>query len=273
MVVANKDLGMTVSGRGLGDPGRSVNVLESQIVTFLPELRDVYEHERIQDPSLMGSLDVNMTIEPNGTVSDLRFPVRRVSNDRVTIASFNLMRAWSFTPAELPVQLRFTLLFVPPGVDEASILLWEKRLGNRPVIEKVDESQAPKVVAAATPVEKKAQDEFSKKRSEESGLQTANRSPTAVKAPTSEMTSPSAKGKNTPSELTGWYRVLYPTALRTGPQESTDVITRLRKGTRVRVVNVIQGKWLEVRSVSDRPSGFLWWEDAVPEHEERVEQK
>lgn len=267
VVLANKELGMTVSGQGAGSPERSLDVLERQVLALLPELRAVYEQERARDPILMGSLDISMVIEPNGGVSDLRFPVKRVSHERLTSAVFDRMRAWLFPPADLPVQLRFTLLFVPPGIDDASILLWERRLGSRPVVERMDEFPAPVVADATSP----------EKPEEEAQKEKHAKMPSTVRAKPMVATARDPRTKKRedtrPSEITGWYRVLYPTALRSAPQSSAQVITQLRGGTRVRVVNVVRGQWLEVRSVSDRPPGFLWWEDAAPERTERAEQR
>jgi hypothetical protein len=271
-VLANKELGMTVSGQGAGNPERSLDVLERQVLTFLPELRAVYEQERAQDPALMGSLDINMVIEPNGGVSDLRFPVKRVSHDRLTSAVFDRMRAWMFPPTDLPVQLRFTLLFVPPGMDDASIMLWEKRLGSRPVIERVGESLPPIIAAAA--LEKKPGEEAQKEK-QAKAPSTIRANPGVAEKRLATARDPRAKTREDtiPSEITGWYRVLYPTALRSAPQSSARVITQLQGGMRVRVVNVVRGQWLEVRSVSDRPPGFLWWEDAAPERAEKAERR
>jgi hypothetical protein len=247
-----------------------LDILERQILTLLPELRETYGRERVQDLALMGSLEVHMVIEPNGGVSDLRFPVKRVSNDRLTSAVFNQMRAWTFPPSELPVQLRFTLLFVPSGIDEASIVSWEKRLGNRPVMENFDEASPPEVAAAA----EGAMGTASQEQREEPSAKSHAKAPTPEKKPVvTPESQPKQKKETAPSEITGWYRVLYPTALRTAPQRSAKVIAQLRGGTRVRVVNVVNGQWLEVRSVSDRPPGFLWWEDAVPERSEKVGRK
>jgi hypothetical protein len=272
VVLANKELGMAVSGQGAGSPERSLDVLERQVLTLLPELRAVYEQERAQDPALMGSLDVNMVIEPNGGVSDLRFPVKRVSHDRLTSVVFDRMRAWMFPPTDLPVQLRFTLLFVPPGMDDASILLWEKRLGSRPVIERIGESPTP-IVAAAVPGKKPGEEVQKEKQANTPSTMRAKPTVAERRLATAKDSQTKKREDTAPSEITGWYRVLYPTALRSAPQSSARVIAQLRGGTRVRVVNVIRGQWLEVRSVSDRPPGFLWWEDAAPERAEKAERR
>ena len=237
-VLAGKQLGMVVTGKGAAEPNRSLDVLEQQILSLLPQLQEVYEREREQDPGLMGSLDVSLTIEPGGGVSDLRFPLKRVSSEEITAAVFDHMRAWVFPPAENQVQLRFMLLFVPPGLDQASILVWEKQLGSRAVVDRSGETRPPVTVAAV---------------------------PAPAKKP-SPVGSPRPKPVETArAPVSGWYRVTNPTLLHTAPRAASEVVAQLRTGTRVRVVGLVDGEWLEIRSVSNRPPGFLRLEDARPE--------
>lgn len=245
-VLVSKELGMTVTGKGASEPNRSVEVLEQQLLAFLPQIQEVYDQERAQDPSLMGAMDVSLTIEPTGHVSDLRFPLRRVSNERLVSAVFDRMRAWGFPPAEEQVQLRYRLLFVPPGVDVASILTWEKQLGGHVVEDRSDERR----VAAATTPEKMT-------APEKKTTPTPSRAPVA----TSRQPEPSR------SVATGWYRVTAPTALRAAPRSSSEVVARLSRGTRVRVVGLVAGEWLEVRSVKNRQPGFLYQGDAELERD------
>jgi hypothetical protein len=252
-VLAGKELGMVVTGKGALAPSRSLDVLEQQILSFVPQLQEVYERERESDPGLVGSLEISMTIDAMGEVSDLRFPLTRVSNDKLLSAVFDRMRAWTFPPAEDQVQVRYTLLFLPPGIDQASILLWEKQLGNRTMIDRSGEAHRPVAVAAAP-------------------------APAPVKRPSRE-TRPrprpaeTASSRSQPAETPalGWYRVIGPTMLYAEPNPAAEVVTQLRPGTRVRVVAVRDRAWLEVRSVSNRPPGFLRHEDARPERGERAE--
>lgn len=249
VVMANRELRMSASGPGVGHLDRSLDVLEQQIIALLPGLRDAYDNERAHEPTLMGSLDVSVTIEPSGAVSEVRFPVKRVSNEWLTSAAFAQIRTWIFPPAELPVLLRFSVLFVPPGVDEASILLWEKRLGSRPIVEKGAEAPASTGTVPSRGPERKLPEEAAKEQSQ--GAPVAPPSRDAVQS----------------AEPIRWYRVTKKTVLRTEPRESADVVRRLRKGLRVRVVGMVKGRWLEVHSVAKRPPGFLWWQDAEPEPE------
>lgn len=244
-VLANKELGMVVTGEGATDSNRSLDALEDQILSFLPELREIYERERAQDPGLMGSLDVNITIESGGAVSDLRFPTRRVSSEKLITAVFDRMRAWSFPPANEQVQLRYTLLFVPPGVDQASIVFWEKHLGTRTVMDQETKSPAD-VVAAIAPV--------------------PPTKPPAKVAPRIETAGAEREF------AVGWYRVTRPTSLYAAPRDASEVVSRLQPGMRVRVVNLAAGEWLEIHSITNRPPGFLRREDAMPESGEEVGQ-
>lgn len=247
VVMANRELRMSVSGPGVGHIDRSLDVLERHIIALLPGLRDAYDGERAHEPALMGSLDVSLTIEPSGAVSEVRFPVRRVSNEWLTSAAFNQIRTWIFPPAEQPVSLRFSVLFIPPSVDEAAILLWEQRLGSRPIIEKGAEAPAS---ASARP---------SREPERKSAAATTQEQPQAAAV------APSTPEPAQSAEPMRWYRVTRDTVLRTEPRESSDVVRQLRKGIRVRVVGMVKGRWLEVHSVSKRPPGFLWWRDADPE--------
>src|SRR5262249_41933921 len=88
-VLAGKELGVGITGKGAEGSARSLDVLEQQILSFLPQLQEVYDQEREQDPNLMGSLDVNLTIAPGGGVSDLRFPLQRITDEKLIAAVFD----------------------------------------------------------------------------------------------------------------------------------------------------------------------------------------
>jgi hypothetical protein len=254
-VLAGKELGMIVTGMRAGSLGRSLDTLEGQVLSFLPQLQEAYDREREQDPGLMGSLEVSLVIEPTGRVSDVRFPRSRVSSDKLVATMFDRMRTWTFPPAEDKVQLRYTVLFVPPGMDHASILMWEKYLGNRTVIDRSGEEVTEVAVAMPpAPVEKPA-----------ARIPPPER-PKAVKRPTPP---PPTRAETTrrPSEtaVVGWYQVTRSAALHAAPRDASDILAQLRAGTRVRVVGVVDGEWLEVRSVSNRPPGFLRRGNARPD--------
>jgi hypothetical protein len=282
IVLASSELGMAVTGAGAGTEGRSLEALEQQVMSFLSGLQEVYEQERINDPEVMGNLDVKMTIEPNGTVSDLRFPLKRLSNEKLTAAAYDQMRAWTFPPADASVDLRYRLLFVPPGIDEVSIAVWEKSLAGRMVVDRNEDSW-PSPPAAAVPLATEqypptAETPGAKKpasgeeRQGPRDLAAAKEASAHGDARGMPGPSPSAREKKKPPPkfVPTWYEVTRPSVLYATPNVTAEIITRLSPGKRVWVVNVVNSDWLEVRSVGGRPPGFLPRETARPEPRERA---
>ena len=282
-VFAGRDLGMVVTGTGAGTEERSLEVLEKQIITFLPQLQDVYERERIQDPMLMGSLDVQMRIEPNGTVSDLRFPVKRISSEKLTVAVYDQMRNWAFTPAEVQVGLRYRLLFIPPGLAADSITAWEEKLAGRVVVERGEENPLPTPVAATpvvaellpsnkktSPAEKVVTPEKQREPREVALAKDAPLQRSERGVPDSPPPPLAREKKQSPKFVPTWYEVTRPSVLYATPNVTAEIVTRLTPGKRVWVVKVVDGEWLEVQSMRGRPPGFLPRETARPEQYERV---
>jgi hypothetical protein len=130
-------------------------------------------------------------------------------------------------------------------------MTWEKQLGSHAVVERSEERHVA-TASISTPVSIPA--------------------PTPAKAPTPTASSSVASRPKPPEPIrtvvSGWYRVTRPTLLQSAPRTSSEVVTRLRPGTRVRVVGLVEGEWLEVRSVSNRPPGFLPRADASSESPE-----
>src|SRR5262249_39802633 len=147
-VMIGGEFELTVTGKGAGDLSRAPKVLEQQLHTFLPQLREIYDQQLAHDPNGMGSLDVRMTIEPNGTISALRFPVKRMSSEKLTVALYDVMRAWQFLPAEYAVDLRYRMILIPAGMDPTSISTWEKTLADRDEIDR-SEKISPIVASAS----------------------------------------------------------------------------------------------------------------------------
>lgn len=273
-VIVGRNLGLAVTGSGAGAPDRSLDVLEQQLLSFVPQLQEVYNRELAQDPGVMGSLDVRMTIEPGGTVSDLRFPFKRISSEKLTSAVYDSMRAWTFPPAEAQVDLRYRMVFVPAGVDQASIVKWESLLGDRVVMDQRDEVPSPAsaeisgpVITAApakNPAPVAEQKEPGGAPSEKIHREGDNR------RALSERTSREPAEGNASHFVASWYRVTRPTKLYSAPRESAEVVTQLRPGKHVWVVGVVGGEWLEVHSVKGRVPGFLNRDNATPERSERA---
>ena len=305
-VIIGGDLGLTVSGEGTGDPNRSSAELEQQLHAFLPQLREVYDQELSRDPHGMGSLDVKMTIEPGGSVSELRFPLKRMSSERLTSAVYDVMRAWQFSPADHTVDLRYRMLLVPAGIDPVSIGRWEQHLADRVEVdrsEKVSSTAAPsrtlghlmekygfdrseKVSPTVAPAEvtsssgvptrpvvtatKRAGESVASERQQDAGVsETAEQEEQSGEEP-SQPRILQRESENPRRFLAQWYRVTRPTALYATPNSSAKVITRLQPGKSIWVVGIVDGKWFEIRSVKGRRPGFLPREYAQPERRERA---
>ena len=278
-VVAGKNLGMTISGAGSTAATRSLEVLEQRVQSFLPHLQAVYERERQKQPNLMGSVDVYLTIEPNGNVSDLRFPKARVSDERFLDAIFDPITMWVFPQAEDTAQLRITFLFVPPSFDLASVTAWERQV--------VPTSHNPQRQPAATtviagavlpPPEATSPPTLSPSpipalvptlpdttgEGEDSSITITRAKTTQTAPPVASQTSPLVQKKRPPPAIadSGWYQIKRSTALRAEPRRSAALVALLKPGTRVRVVGIVSGTWLEVRSVSNRRPGYLHRTDA-----------
>jgi|GEM_PF-3685985 len=282
-VMIGGEFELTVTGEGAGDPERAPGVLEQQLLAFLPQLHEVYDQQLARDPHAMGSLDVRMTIEPNGTISALRFPVKRMSSKKVTEAVYDVMRAWQFLPAEHTVDLRYRMMLVPPDIDLASISKWEKTLANRDEVDR-SEKIPPTVASAPVPsgerspasptaaVAKKPVERMNPERLDED----SSLGETVAREEKPEERSLHPRVSNSEAEhaarfLAQWYHVTRPTALHAAPGQTAPVVARLPAGKRVWVIGIIDGDWLEVRSVNGRRPGFLPRQDAKPGQRQRAQ--
>lgn len=277
-VLIGGDRGVTVSGEGADTPPRFSAELEQQLLTFLPQLREVYDQELTRDPHGMGSLDVKMTIEPNGSVSELRFPLKRVSSDHLTTAVYDVMRAWQFAPAEGPVDVRYRLLLVPPGMDPASIEQWEQHLANR--MERDGSEKRPMPVAStasdkppippAIRATKKSEEPTSPGQPQRSVASETGGKEGRPGAGFSRQRASQREAGGPPSFSAQWYQVTRPTALYVSPHSSAPIVARFHPGKHVWVIGIVDRQWLEIRSVKGRQPGFLPREDAEPDQRRRA---
>ena len=276
-VFAGQDLGMTLTGSGTA--GRSVADLEQHIAAFLPQIQELYVRELAHDASLMGSIDVKLAIEPNGAVSDLRFPDIRISSERLKTVVFDQMRGWVFPSAAEQVHLRYRLLLVPPDVDAGTILAWETRTKRPRNGKTLRIAAAPALTerssSSRAAVETPAASSRRTSASELASLPGIGKPPPIPELEGRVPAQDTETGAETravepelESELDtviGWYRVTHSTVLYNAPHEYADVVAQLRQGMRVRVVDIIEGEWLEIHSVTDRPPGYLRVQHAVPD--------
>jgi TonB family protein len=102
-------------------------VLQQEIETHFPALQEAYEKERATDSSLIGSLVLDFTIDGDGQTSQIDLQSAKIGSAHFQQVVQELVRQWQFSPASGAVRLEYPLLFLPPGLDAASIMAWEKR--------------------------------------------------------------------------------------------------------------------------------------------------
>ena len=275
-VFVGQSLGMTLTGPS--ESGRSVVSVEHDLQAFLPQLQTIYADELQQEPSLMGSLEVKLVIEPNGTISDVRFFHVQLSGQHFKSVIFDHIRGWVFPQAEKQVQFRSRVLFVPAGLDYTAILTWESYLNGQ--VGSVEKGAPLRLVTAPALVTHAPTSSTGSSVAQEEGGQsravaTAQKLPRAPAIP--ELHGGLARAETPPVEpafdpyaQAGWYRVTRTTVLYRAPHDSSGVIARLHKGMRVQAVATIidgrsRGEWLEIHSVTDRPPGFVRRQYVQPE--------
>ncbi len=233
-VVAAVELGMHVSGRGAKNPQRSPAAIQQAVEAYLPELQGAYAHARATDPLLLGSLVLDFTVEASGQVARVRLQSAKLDDRALREAVLAQVRTWRFPQASGAVRVSFPLLFVPPEVDAASVVTWEKYTAL-PKAEREKLSQAANTPDGG-PMPQGGQD---------------------VKRPGIDRQKLAAM--NPP----GIYRVIAATPLRSEPRADAQVLRFLQPRMRVTVTGM-RADYLEVRSVEGNPtSGYVYWGDVA----------
>ena len=123
-------LGLRVSGAGKADPARSLTAIQAGVEDHLSDLGAVYDTERVANPALMGSLVLDLIIEPDGRTSRVRLQSTKLLSPGLQERVLALARTWSFSPAAGRVRVSYPLLFLPLEMDLASILSWEREMAR-----------------------------------------------------------------------------------------------------------------------------------------------
>jgi outer membrane biosynthesis protein TonB len=92
------------SGRFANEQARSPQVLRSVIAGYSPGLKDCFESQLQRDRSLKGSVLLQFTIAPDGTVKDVEFKRQNWSDERlgrrVESCIKQRVRGWRFDPVD-----------------------------------------------------------------------------------------------------------------------------------------------------------------------------
>lgn len=272
-VLAAEELGFKVWGAGAADPNRSETVVSAQISSQLSTLRQLYQQEVQNKPELMGSLLLQLTINPAGTVTKVDEFAARIRGEEFKKAVINEVYKWRFPEAGAGLtKVNYPLLFVPPKMDVATVLQWERSAGpEKPAPPETKEetqvaSQMTQPEPAATPGASAPSGQKNSppampavtggNKSGEPGRR--NRSDTGRASKVAPLPAEPAE-----KAVIGQYEIIYPTSVYREPRDDAPMIARIEAGTKVNVVDS-RGEWLEIRSRQGRPPGFVKKDAATP---------
>lgn len=226
MVYFARDLGFSV--RNTSGSEVDGTKIAARIESQLHSLRELYRQEIATKQTLAGSTVLQFRIAPSGEVSHVRESGGRMFDTEFKKLVALQAGAWSF--AEIVsenLEVTCPLLFVHEGMDITTLIQWEKSLASDWVQTAV--------------------------------VQPANSDtrllPKAPSAAISAVRSPKSDQKE--------FQIKYAASLRKDPNFSAPTLLTLTIGTKVSVLGR-QGDWLEVRSRSDGPVGFIRKEFVTP---------
>jgi Bacterial SH3 domain len=234
VVVVAPDLGFSakVLKGGRVEESKIAARLESQ----LQGLREFYREQSDSDPSLMGGVLLQLTVNSSGEVTHVKEIVSRITDSEFKKAVLAEASEWTF-PEIIPetTTINCPLLFVREGMDITTVVQWEKTLGQfteKSVIAKMSVQPAQENQVAET-----------KKR-------------IAVVAKTAPATSKVKAEQNLEPKPFSLYQIKHPTAVRTEPNFGSPSVGKFTAGTKVTVI-AASGDWVEVRADDARLAGFI----------------
>jgi Bacterial SH3 domain len=234
VVVVAPDLGFSakVLKGGRVEESKIAARLESQ----LQGLREFYREQSDSDPSLMGDVLLQLTVNSSGEVTHVKEIVSRITDSEFKKAVLAEASKWTF-PEIIPetTTINCPLLFVREGMDITTVVQWEKTLGQfteKSVIAKMSVQPAQENQVAET-----------KKR-------------IAVVAKTAPATSKVKAEQNLEPKPFSLYQIKHPTAVRTEPNFGSPSVGKFTAGTKVTVI-AASGDWVEVRADDARLAGFI----------------
>ena len=119
-----------IFGAEAEEHGRSVAAIQERVEMYLPKLREAYAKELIPHPHLMGIFVLEMTIAPDGHVSQILSHPTYISSREFQRAVENLVQDWHFDPASTgEVNVFYPLLFIPAEIDPqmiAGFVKWKR---------------------------------------------------------------------------------------------------------------------------------------------------
>jgi Bacterial SH3 domain len=214
--------------------------LESQ----LQSLREFYRQQSESDPSLMGGMLLQLSVNSSGEVTDVKELLSRITDSEFKKAVLAEVFKWTF-PEIIPetTTINCPLLFVREGMDITTVVQWEKTLGQF-----TDKSVVAKMSAQLA--------------QESQVADTKKRTPAVAK------TAPApSKGKAEqnpePKSFSRMRQIKHPTAVRAEPNFESTSVGKFTAGTKVNVI-AASGDWVEVRADDTGLAGFIRKEFVTP---------
>ena len=275
VVIVAQELGLSAKTLK-GNP-----VEESKIATRLESqlqgIREFYRAESEKDPTLMGGMLLQMTVNSSGEVTDVKELVSRITDSEFKKTVLAEASKWTFPEIVTDsTKINCPILFIREGMDITSIMRWEKNLGQfseKSIIAKVNTEAVQ---------QKHAQE--SSKRSEPVGKTatvTSEKSATA-KVNTQAIQQKHAQESSKRSEPVGRtakvaskakiepqpnqkpvYQVKHPTTIREEPDFGSASVGKFAAGTKITVI-AARGDWVEVRADDAGTTGFIRREFVTP---------
>ncbi|HEY6367331.1 MAG TPA: AgmX/PglI C-terminal domain-containing protein [Candidatus Binatia bacterium] len=242
VVVVAPDLGFNtkVVKGGQVEESKITARLESQ----LQGLREFYREQSESDPSLMGGMLLQLTVNSSGEVTHVKDLVSRITDSEFKKAVLAEVFKWTFPEiiAETTT-INCPLLFVREGMDITTVVQWEKTLGQF-----TEKSAIAKMNAQ---VDQESQVAETKKR-------------TPAVAKTAPAPSKGKAEQNpAPKSFSRLSQIKHPTAVRAEPNFESTTVGKFTAGTKVTVL-AASGDWVEVRADDTGLAGFIRKEFATP---------
>jgi hypothetical protein len=242
VVVVAPDLGFNakVVKGGRVEESKIAARLESQ----LRDLREFYREQSERDPTLMGGMLLQLSVNSSGEVTHVKELVSRITDSEFAKAVLVEVSKWTF-PEIIPetTTINCPLLFVREGMDITTVVQWEKTLGqftDKAVVAKMSAQLAHESQVAET-----------KKR-------------TAVAAKTAPAsTKVKAEQILEPKSFSRLRQIKHPTAVRAEPNFESTSVGKFTAGTKVNVI-AASGDWVEVRADDTGLAGFIRKEFVTP---------
>jgi hypothetical protein len=241
VVVVAPDLGF--NAKVLKGGGVEESKIAARLESQLQAIREFYREQSESDPSLMGGMLLQLTVNSSGEVTHVKEIVSRITDGEFKKAVLAEASKWTFPEIiSETTTINCPLLFVREGMDITTVVQWEKTLGQF-----ADKSAIAKISAQPTQESQVAE---TKKRA-------------AVVAKTAPALSKVKAEQNLEPKPFSLYQIKHPTAVRTEPNFGSPSVGKFTTGTKVTVI-AASGDWVEVRADDAGLVGFIRKEFVAP---------